>query len=338
MSMSSTPPLLQTRGLHIELNTPRGQLAAVRGIDLRLERGQTLGLMGESGCGKSLTALALMGLQPESATVRGSLQFQGQECLGQSETFWSGLRGNRMAMVFQEPMTALNPLHPIGDQVAEPLRLHRGLSRAAARERVIELLERVGIGQARQRLDAYPHQFSGGQRQRIMIAMALSCDPELLIADEPTTALDVTVAHHILTLIRELVAERGMGLILISHDLGVLARQVEHLAVMYAGQVVETGPTAQIMSQALHPYTQGLMASRPQWQRHKVGPTPTGQRPRLHTIPGQVPELHQIPTGCSFAPRCERADDTCRQAPALLAVHPPHAVRCWHAKHDTGLS
>jgi len=326
---NASPPLLQTQGLRIELNTPKGRLAAVRGVDIRLERGQTLGLMGESGCGKSLTGLALMGLLPESATVQGSLQFQGQECLGRSEDFWCQLRGDRMAMVFQEPMTALNPLHPIGDQVAEPMRLHRGLSGTAARERVIELLERVGIQHARQRLDAYPHQFSGGQRQRIMIAMALACDPELLIADEPTTALDVTVAHHILSLIRELVAERGMGLILISHDLNVLAHQVQHLAVMYCGQVVESGPTQAVLNQPMHPYTRGLMASRPLWQRIQGPQSATLPRPRLHTIPGQVPELHQLPVGCSFAPRCKHADATCEQAPDLQACAPRHGVRCW---------
>jgi peptide/nickel transport system ATP-binding protein len=329
MMRSPSTPLLQTRDLRIELNTPRGRLAAVRGVDICLERGQTLGLMGESGCGKSLTALALMGLLPESASVQGSLRFQGQECLGQSEDFWCRLRGDRMAMVFQEPMTALNPLHPIGDQVAEPMRLHRGLSRTAARERAIDLLERVGIHHARQRLDAYPHQFSGGQRQRIMIAMALACDPELLIADEPTTALDVTVAHHILGLIRELVAERGMGLVLISHDLNVLTHQVQHLAVMYCGQVVESGPTHAVLKQPLHPYTRGLMASRPQWQRIQGLQTAPSPRPRLHTIPGQVPELHQLPLGCSFAPRCRHADATCEQAPDLLTCTPQHRVRCW---------
>jgi len=257
----SQPPLLQLKDLHVQVRTAHGLVEAVRGVSFSLERGETVGLMGESGCGKSLTALALMGLLPEGAQARGSLQWQGEECLTWSEENWCKLRGNRWAMIFQEPMSALNPLHTVGDQVAEPLRLHRGLSRKAALSEAADLLDRVGIARARQRLHDHPHQFSGGQRQRIMIAMALSCNPDLLIADEPTTALDVTVAQRILELMQSLVQERGMGLLLISHDLGVLARQVQQLKVMYAGQIVEQGPTAEVLTTPAHPYTRGLLAA-----------------------------------------------------------------------------
>ena len=255
-------PLLQLKDLHVQVRTDHGLVEAVRGVSFSLQRGETVGLMGESGCGKSLTALALMGLLPEGAQARGSLQWQGEECLTWSEENWCKLRGNRWAMIFQEPMTALNPLHTVGDQVAEPLRLHRGLSRKAALSEAADLLDRVGIAMARQRLHDHPHQFSGGQRQRIMIAMALSCNPDLLIADEPTTALDVTVAQRILELMQSLVQERGMGLLLISHDLGVLARQVQQLKVMYAGQIVEQGPTAEVLKSPAHPYTRGLQIGR----------------------------------------------------------------------------
>jgi len=321
------PPLLQLKDLHVQVRTAHGLVAAVRGVSFSLERGETVGLMGESGCGKSLTALALMGLLPEGAQARGSLQWQGEECLTWSEENWCKLRGNRWAMIFQEPMSALNPLHTVGDQVAEPLRLHRGLSRKAALSEAADLLDRVGIAMARQRLHDHPHQFSGGQRQRIMIAMALSCNPDLLIADEPTTALDVTVAQRILELMQSLVQERGMGLLLISHDLGVLARQVQQLKVMYAGQIVEQGPTAEVLKSPAHPYTRGLLASRPQWLR---APQAASQRMRLPTLPGQVPELHQLDQGCAFADRCSLVDDACRtSAPPSILLSPARQAQCW---------
>jgi peptide/nickel transport system ATP-binding protein len=323
----STSPLLQLKDLHVQVRTAHGLVEAVRGVSFSLERGETVGLMGESGCGKSLTALALMGLLPEGAQVRGSLQWQGEECLAWSEENWCKLRGNRWAMIFQEPMTALNPLHTVGDQVAEPLRLHRGLSRTAALSEAADLLDRVGIAMARQRLHDHPHQFSGGQRQRIMIAMALSCNPDLLIADEPTTALDVTVAQRILELMQSLVQERGMGLLLISHDLGVLARQVQQLKVMYAGQIVEQGPTAEVLKTPAHPYTRGLLASRPQWLR---APQAASQRMRLPTLPGQVPELHQLGPGCAFADRCSLVDDACRTSvPPSIRLSPARQAQCW---------
>ena len=237
-------PLLEVSNLRIRLQTHRGPADAVRGVSFALERGETLGLIGESGCGKSITAMSLMGLLPESAQVTGSIRFDGQELVGRTDAQMCQLRGNRIGMVFQEPMTALNPVHTIGRQVAEPLRLHRGMDATVARKEAIALLDRVGIPNAAQRIDAYPHQFSGGQRQRITIAMALACGPDLLIADEPTTALDVTIQQQILDLISDLVAERNMAMILISHDLGVISQNVDRMMVMYGGTVVESGSTA----------------------------------------------------------------------------------------------
>jgi len=313
--------LLEVNGLRIRLQTPRGPAEAVRGIGFSLERGQTLGIVGESGCGKSLTVQSLMGLLPSTAQVTGSIRFDGQELVGLPERAMCSIRGNRIGMVFQEPMTALNPLHTIARQVGEPLRLHRGLSRAAARQEALALLERVGIPDAASRLDAYPHQFSGGQRQRIGIAMALACGPDLLIADEPTTALDVTVQKQILELIQGLVAERGMALILISHDLGVIAQNVSRMLVMYGGSVVESGPTAAVFAARAHPYTRGLFAARP-----ALG-APRGTR--LATIAGSVPELVDLPPGCPFAGRCRYTVEACHSTapPATLLPH-GHVVRC----------
>jgi peptide/nickel transport system ATP-binding protein len=314
-------PLLEVSGLRIDLPTRRGRVQAVRGLDFALARGETLGLIGESGCGKSLTALALMGLLPEGAQASGSIRWGGQELLGQPDAQLCRLRGNRIAMVFQEPMTALNPVHPIGRQVAEPLRLHQGLTARLARAEAVALLERVGIAQAAQRFDAYPHQFSGGQRQRITIAMALACGPDLLIADEPTTALDVTLQRQILDLITALVAERGMALILVSHDLGVIAQTVQRTLVMYGGTVVESGPTRTVFGAQAHPYTRGLFAARP-----RLG---AARGTRLPTIAGTVPELADLPAGCPFAGRCALTIDACRTAlPPAVALGPGHTARC----------
>jgi oligopeptide/dipeptide ABC transporter ATP-binding protein len=319
-----TTPMLQVDQLRVTLPTPHGPADAVRGISFALQAGETLGLVGESGCGKSLTALALMGLLPEGARVGGSVRFQGTELTTAPESTLRTLRGNRIAMVFQEPMTALNPLHRIGDQVAEPLRWHQGLSRAAARAEALALLERVGIADAARRLDAYPHQFSGGQRQRITIAMALACKPDLLIADEPTTALDVTVAQDVLRLLRDLVHERGMAMLLISHDLGVIAHNVDRMMVMYGGMVMESGPTRAVLQLRAHPYTRGLVASRPSLS---AVATPATGRPRLYSIPGTVPELHLLPTGCPFAGRCDIALSRCAdQLPPVVACEPDKAV------------
>ena len=314
-------PLLEVDNLHIRLQTQRGPATAVRGVSFALERGETLGLIGESGCGKSITVMSLMGLLPESAQVTGSIRFDGQELVGQSDAALCRLRGNRIGMIFQEPMTALNPVHSIGRQVAEPLRLHRGLNATDARKQAIALLDRVGIPDAARRIDAYPHQFSGGQRQRITIAMALACGPDLLIADEPTTALDVTVQRQILDLIRELVAERGMALMLISHDLGVIAQNVARMLVMYGGSVVESGPTARVFANMMHPYTRGLFAARPSLR--------SVRGKRLATIAGTVPELVDLPAGCPFAGRCRFTAEACfTTTPPPVPVDTDHAVRC----------
>ncbi len=313
-------PLLEVSDLQVCLPTARGMACAVRGVSFTLERGDTLGLIGESGCGKSMTALALLGLLPDGAHVTGSIRFDGQELVGLPDAALQKLRGNRIGMVFQEPMTALNPLHRIGRQVAEPLRRHQGLGARAAEREAIALLERVGLPDAAQRIHAYPHQFSGGQRQRVTIAMALACGPDVLIADEPTTALDVTLQQQILDLIRSLVAERGMALLLISHDLAVVAQNAHRTLVMYGGTVVESGPTATVFAQRVHPYTRGLWAARPQ-----LGARHT----RLATIAGTVPELPDLPPGCPFAGRCGFTIDACyTTVPAPTELAGGHTVRC----------
>jgi len=324
-ALSSSDLLLTVTDLRVTLNTARGPAEALRGIDLRIERGATLGLIGESGCGKSMTALAIMGLLPVGAAVSGSIRLNGQELVGLADDAMCKLRGNRIGMVFQEPMTALNPLHTVGEQIAEPLRLHDGLTRRAAHAEALRLLERVRLPQAAQRLGAYPHQLSGGQRQRVTIAMALACKPDLLIADEPTTALDVTIQSEILDLIRELVVESGMALLMISHDLGVMARTVSRLLVMYGGTVVESGPTAEVFARLSHPYTRGLFAARPRLGAVRI----EGRKPRLVTIPGRVPELVDLPAGCPFADRCAWVVDACRATlPAAVPVSPAHEARC----------
>ena len=321
-------PLLDVSHLRVDLRTHRGTAAAVRDMSFTLERGDTLGLIGESGCGKSMTALALMGLAPDNATVSGSLKLGGQQLVGLHERDWRRVRGARIAMIFQEPMTALNPVHRVGAQIAEPLMLHRRLSARAARERAIALLERVGIPEPARRVDAFPHQFSGGQRQRIMIAMALACEPDLLIADEPTTALDVTVQKQILALIRELVDERGMALILISHDLGLIAQNVQRMMVMYGGAVVESGPAAQVFGQPAHPYTRGLLAARPSLAQRLVA----HRSERLPTIKGSVPDLFSLPLGCPFAGRCAYTEDACfTDEPPVVPMGSAHWFRCRRA-------
>jgi peptide/nickel transport system ATP-binding protein len=290
-------------------------------VSFSLERGDTLGIVGESGCGKSITVMAVMGLLPESAKVTGSIRFEGEELTTRTDKQMGAIRGDRIGMIFQEPMTALNPVHTVGKQVAEPLRLHRGMSTGEARKKAIELLDRVGIPDAARRIDAYPHQFSGGQRQRVTIAMALACEPQLLIADEPTTALDVTIQKQILDLIRDLVAERGMALMLISHDLGVIAQNVRSMLVMYGGSVVEDGPTRSVFAHRAHPYTLGLFSARPNLRMAKTH--------RLATIPGTVPELVDLPPGCPFAGRCAFTIPECHvTAPPPYNVEPGHHARC----------
>jgi peptide/nickel transport system ATP-binding protein len=313
--------LLEVQNLSVLLQTQRGPAYAVRDVSFAMERSETLGLVGESGSGKSMTVMALMGLLPENAKVTGSIRFEGRELTGKSDSEMGAIRGDRIGMIFQEPMTALNPVHTIGKQVAEPLRLHRGMSASDARMKAIALLDRVGIPDAARRIDAYPHQFSGGQRQRITIAMALACEPQLLIADEPTTALDVTIQKQILELISGIVAERGMALLLISHDLGVIAQNARRTLVMYGGSVVESGPTASVFSNRMHPYTLGLFGARPGLRKAK------GQR--LVTIPGTVPDLVDLPPGCPFAGRCGFTIPECHvTVPPPHEVEPGHRARC----------
>ena len=308
-------PLLEVNNLSVQLQTQRGPAQAVRDASFSLARGETLGLIGESGCGKSITALSLMGLLPDDATVAGSIRFDGEELVGASDDAMGRLRGNRIGMIFQEPMTALNPVHAVGHQVAEPLRLHRGASRNDARQQAIALMDRVGIANAAGRFDAYPHQFSGGQRQRITIAMALACGPDLLIADEPTTALDVTLQGQILDLISDLVEERGMALILISHDLSVIAQNAARMIVMYGSCVVESGPTSEVFAHMAHPYTRGLFGARP-----KAG---AARGARLATISGSVPELIDLPQGCPFSDRCTFAVVRCLdERPPITQIDP----------------
>jgi len=313
-------PLLEVDHLRVTLNTARGPALALRGVSFSLERGQTLGLVGESGSGKSMLALALMGLLPDDAQVSGSIRFDGQQLVGLPDDAMGALRGRRLAMVFQEPMTALNPVHTVGRQIAESLRLHHGLRAAPAQAQALHLLERVRLPQAAARLHAYPHQLSGGQRQRVMIAMALACGPDLLIADEPTTALDVSTQAQILDLIAELVQAMGMALLLISHNLGVIARSARHMQVMYGGLLVEGGPTAQVFAHPAHPYTRGLFAARPRLD-HVPGT-------RLPTLPGKVPELPDLPPGCPFADRCDRQVPACHQEPPPHVMGSHHTVRC----------
>jgi len=320
-------PLLSVQNLRVALETAHGQVEALRGLNFDMQRGEKVGLIGESGCGKSLTALAIMGLLPARSQVIGSIALDGTELIGMPDEDMCKIRGARIGMIFQEPMTALNPLHTIGHQIAEPLLLHQRMTVSAAKLRTVELLERVQLPRAKERLQAYPHQLSGGQRQRVMMAMALACQPDILIADEPTTALDVTVQKEVLALISQLVSEDGMGLLLISHDLGLMRDQVDRVMVMYGGAVVESAPTEALFQTRLHPYTQGLFAARPQLGLKRGT--------RLSTIPGQVPDLSNWPSACAFADRCAHAEASCRASlPALVQVSEPwHFVRCpkWEA-------
>ncbi|HJS33782.1 MAG TPA: ABC transporter ATP-binding protein [Alphaproteobacteria bacterium] len=319
----SDGPLLAVEDLRVDIPTPAGVLHAVRGVDLMVEHGETLCLVGESGCGKSLTALALMDLLPGKArrTARRFL-FAGADLLATRARRMEDLRGNRLSMIFQEPMTSLNPSYTVGNQLEEALLRHRKTSRAAARGRAIELLEKVGITGAETRLRQYPHQLSGGLRQRVMIAMALMCGPDLIIADEPTTALDVTIQAQILHLLAELRRELKMAMILITHDLGVVARVADRVAVMYAGQIVEQGPVGAVYGRPLHPYTQGLMRCIP-----IPGRTRRGEK--LGVIPGMVPTPIGDLAGCQFRNRCPYAHDECSRGEiAARDVSSEHAYRC----------
>ncbi len=315
--------VLEVKNLFVDLPLPAGMLHAVRDVSFHVERGETLSLVGESGCGKSLTALSLMKLLPPRAILKAqSIVFEGREIKDAGEAEMSAIRGDKMAMIFQEPMTSLNPCYTIGNQLEEALLEHRKLPRHQARERAVYLLEKVGITAAASRLKQYPHQLSGGLRQRVMIAMSLMCGPSLIIADEPTTALDVTIQAQILRLLAELQEEFEMGLILITHDLGVVARMADRLAVMYCGQVVETGTTAQVFAEPLHPYTRGLLECIPVPGKVEPG-SPLG------SIPGMVPTPIGELRGCSFRNRCPLAAPQCAaQEVPLRELGPGRALRC----------
>ena len=328
--------LLELDALTVEIASPRGSVPIVDGLDFALEAGESLGLVGESGCGKSITALAIMGLLPEAARVTGRLRLDGTDLLALDEPALCALRGRRMAMVFQEPMTALNPVRTIGDQVGEGLRLHFGKGESEAAREAATLLERVGLPPARFPLGLFPHQLSGGQRQRVVIAMALACRPALLIADEPTTALDVTIQAQILDLIVEIARDEGMALLMISHDLGVIAETTDRMLVMYAGRIVERGRTAEVFGRMAHPYTRGLFAALPQGHDALDAETLSraAARRRLATIPGQVPDPLARPAGCRFAPRCGWASAACDAEPQAVTLDPGHRVYCFHPQGD----
>jgi len=314
-----TDPLVTIEGLTVAFNG----VAALRGIDLAIGRGEAVGLVGESGCGKSVTWLAALGLLPATAAVAGRVRIEGEDLLGASPAVLERVRGGRIAMIFQDPASALNPVHSLGRQVSEALALHRGMRGAGARAEARRLFDLVGIPDAGRRLDSYPHEMSGGQNQRVMIAMALAGQPELLVADEPTTALDATIQAQILDLLRRLRAELGMALVLISHDLGVVAEMCDRVGVMYAGRIVEEAPSDALFAAPSHPYTQGLLAALPSM---------TGPRRRLSAIPGGVPEPWAMPPGCAFAPRCPHAGAACDAAvPALRHVGQDHAAACVQA-------
>ena len=317
--------LLEVEGLRTHFATDGGELRVVDGVSFAVDAGKTLGIVGESGCGKSVTSLSVMGLLPAriARVAGGSIRFKGTDLLALGEDAKRDLRGNRLAMIFQEPMTSLNPAFTIGDQIMEGLLRHKPLNRQQARESAIEMLRKVRIPAPEKRIDDYPHQLSGGMRQRAMIAMALACGPELLIADEPTTALDVTVQAQILDLLRDLQRDSGAAILLISHDLGVIAEMADHVAVMYAGRVVEQAPVEALFDAPQHPYTIGLLGSIPRLDQ---------EQDRLAVIEGSVPDPANPPSGCRFEPRCPFADAQCRAAqPDLRDVQVGHKVACWKA-------
>jgi oligopeptide/dipeptide ABC transporter ATP-binding protein len=316
-------PVLEIEDLSTHIKLSRSVVQAVDNIDLHIEAGETLGIVGESGCGKSMTGLSIMALLPPGGSiVNGSIKLAGRELVGLRDEELRRIRGNDVAMVFQDPLTSLDPTKTIGYQVAEPVRLHRGVSKSAALERAAEVLALVGLPKPKERLGDYPHQLSGGLRQRVMIAMALACEPKLLIADEPTTALDVTIQAQILTLLRDLKDRLGMAMLLITHDMGVIAGHADRVNVMYAGRVAETADAVELFESMHHPYTQALLASIPTLGQDS--------RTALHAIPGLPPDLSHPPAGCRFAARCTRADDKCRAEEPMLTGPTDHLFACWH--------
>jgi oligopeptide/dipeptide ABC transporter ATP-binding protein len=323
---SSSDSILQVDSLHISFSTNEGRIDVLEDISFFIGSGEIVGLVGESGCGKSVTAMAIMRLNPSppSSVESGRIFFKGNDILSLDEGSMRHIRGNRIGMIFQEPMTSLNPTFTIGYQVAEVFRCHLGLSQNEANNKTVEMLDLVGIGGAQRRMEQYPHELSGGLRQRVMIAIALACRPELLIADEPTTALDVTVQAQILDLLRTLQSEMNMSVLLISHDLGIVAETCDRVFVMYAGRIVEKASVVELFQNPLHPYTTGLMSSSPRLGQSKK---------RLPMIPGMVPSPSQRGTGCYFTDRCSKASEYCRHnTPTLEAVGDKHQVACWNYK------
>jgi len=325
--------LLSVRGLNVIFESGDRKIPAVQGVDLTLRRGRVMGLVGESGCGKSVTSLAIMGLlDKEFSKTTGSIRFEEAELLGLSEKEMQKIRGNRISMVFQEPMTSLNPVYTICHQISEVLILHQHMDKGKARDVCLDLLSKVGLPDSKRIADSYPHSLSGGQRQRVMIAMALCCKPSLLVADEPTTALDVTIQAQVLDLLKTLQQELGTAILFITHDLGVIAEMADDISVMYAGRVVESCAIENVFEHPLHPYTMGLLASRPDAAKKVSG----GASWKLNCIPGNVPSPDKLPAGCSFSPRCEKCMEICKQRiPELMEERPGHSVRCWlYAKEE----
>jgi len=328
-----TAPLLSVRDLRVEFDTRDGIVPVIQNLSFDLRAGGTLGIVGESGCGKSMTALAVMGLVPGpmGRIAGGSIRLDGEDLVTAGEPRLRQVRGNEISMVFQEPMTSLNPVFTVGDQIGETVRVHQGLSRREAMNRAVEMLRAVGIPAPEKRVHEYPHQLSGGMRQRVMIAMALACRPRVLIADEPTTALDVTVQAQIFDLLQDLQAETGTAIILITHDMGAIAELAERVIVMYAGRKVEDGPVDEILGQPLHPYTKGLIRCVPHLEAD-----PPAERRELMEIPGVVPGLSQLGgSGCPFAPRCSERRAECNAMPVEKAGAGDHSVACWAVPEAT---
>jgi peptide/nickel transport system ATP-binding protein len=319
--MMNLSALLEVKNLKTKFKTDNGVITVVDGVDFSIKTGETLGVVGESGCGKSVTSLSVMRLLPPNASNEGTINFQGKEILNLSEKEVQQLRGNDIAMIFQEPMTSLNPLHTVGKQIEETINLHMDVSKKEARNRAIATLEALGMPRAEEIHGEYPHQLSGGMRQRVMIAMAIACDPKLIIADEPTTALDVTIQAQILDLMRDLKTKTGTSIMLITHDLAVVAEMCDSVIIMYAGQVVEETDINTLFENPKHPYTKGLIDSIPSFDE---------EREFLHTIPGSVPLPYQMPMGCRFAPRCSHAMEICHEyTPQLKEIEENHKCRCW---------
>ena len=323
--MAGGERLLDIKGLKTHFFTEEGVVRAVDGIDLHIDKGETLGVVGESGCGKTVTALSILKLipMPPGRIVEGQMLYEGRDLVTLPPAQMRKVRGKEISMVFQEPITSLNPVFTIGEQIAEAIRLHEGLGRRAAMAKTVEMLKIVHMPNPEHRVKEYPHQLSGGMRQRVMIAMALSCNPKLLIADEPTTALDVTIQAQILELLNELKTRLGMAVLLITHDMGVIAETAQRVMVMYAGKVVEEASVKELFKEPLHPYTQGLLRSIP---RIDLAAT---KKQRLEAIPGVVPSLLNLPPGCRFSPRCQFVKPMCEKEPTLKEIRPGHKVSCW---------